>query len=140
VGGKKKILYLVQKNRRPDVAPISLKQAKVKLRKALKDLPNLKPPAVVPAKRTGLNHRCNGSWRLMSSPRRGMDVRPHSYHGRRPTMSDARGPLVLSKAAVKLKPLQLDAMTVADDADFLTRGCRWQKTCRNYIKQGLPLL
>ena len=139
VGGKKKILYLVQKTADPDVAPISLKQAKVKLRKALKDLPNLKPPAVVPAKRTGVEPPLQWFLALDELAPTGMDVRPHLPMGGRPTMSDARGPLVLSKAAVKLKPLQLDAMTVADDADFLTRVAE-AKNLPDYIKQGLPLL
>jgi cytosine/adenosine deaminase-related metal-dependent hydrolase len=138
VGGKKKVLYLVQKTADPVVAPISLKQAKVKLRKALKDLPNLKPPTVVPTGRAGFEPPLQWFLALDELAPTGMDVRPHLPMGGRPTMAAARGP-VSRKAPVKLKPLKLDAMTVADDADFLTRVAA-ARNLPDYIKQGLPLL
>ncbi len=138
VGGKKKALYLVQKTADPVVAPISLKQAKAKLRKALKDLPNLKPPPAIPTGRAGFEPPLQWFLALDELTPTGMDVRPHLPMGGQPTMADARGPAV-KKAPVELKPLKLDAITVADDSDFFTRVAT-AKNLPDYIKKGLPLL
>jgi len=104
----------------------------------LKDLPNLKPPPAVPAGRAGFEAPLQWFLALDELAPTGMDVRPHLPMGGQPTMTDARGPDV-KKAPVELKPLKLDAMTVADDADFLTRVAT-AKNLPDYIKQGLPLL
>jgi len=69
----------------------------------------------------------------------GMDVRSHLPMEGRPTMAEAKGPIELEAAPVELKPLELDPLTVADDADFLTRVAA-EKNLPDFIKQGLPLL
>ena len=139
VGGKKKVLYLAQKTADPDVAPISLKKAKAKLGKALKDLPTLEPPAAPPAMRAGDEPPLQWFLALDELAPTGMDVRPHLPMGGRPTMAAARGPITLKAAPVQLKPLQLDPMTVADDTDFLSLVAT-EKNLPDFVKQGLPLL
>lgn len=138
VGGKKKVLYLAQKTADPVVATISLKKAKTRLAKALKNLPTLQPPAAPRAMRAGMEPPLQWFLALDELAPTGMDVRPHLPMGGRPTMAAARGP-VTPRAPVQLKPLQLDPLTMADDADFLTLVAA-EKNLPDFIKQGLPQL
>lgn len=139
VGGEARVLHLAQKTADPDVAPISLKQAKAKLKKALRDLPDLKPPAMLMPKGLAIESPVTWFLALDELSPTGMDVRHHLPMKGRPTMAEAKGPVTLKVAPVQLKSLQLDSMTVVDDGEFLTDVAK-QKNLPEYIKQGLPLL
>jgi hypothetical protein len=139
VGGEDKVLFLEQKTADPDVAPISIKQAKTKLSKALKGLPDLKPPAMPIAKGVGLEPPLRWFLALDELSPTGMDVRPHLPINGRLTMAEAKGPVDLKAAPIQLKPLKLDSMTVVDDAEFLVQLTQ-QKNLPNFVKKGLPNL
>ena len=139
VDGKKKVLCLAQKTADPDVAPIALKQAQAALSQALQDLPELQLPAAPPPERAGVEPPLAWFLALDEISPTGMDVRSHLPMEGRPTMAEAKGPIELEAAPVELKPLELDPLTVADDADFLTRVAA-EKNLPDFIKQGLPLL
>jgi hypothetical protein len=129
VGGQARKLYLKQQTSDPDVAGIALSKAASQLSDALlniaklaKDVEKPKPAA---ARKLTLDAAAQPVWTLALDEiqDRGEDIRPRlPFNGPR----DFTGP---KRAAVKaaaslplsgiLKPIQLDALTVADDADFL---------------------
>jgi cytosine/adenosine deaminase-related metal-dependent hydrolase len=139
LGGTKRMLHLAQKTADPDVAIISLRQAQTTLSKALKDLPTLKPPAPRPAKRAGLPQPLVWFLALDELTPTGMDVRPHLPMKGRSTMAAAKGPSALKGPPPRLKPLDLDPLTVVDDPDFLALIAK-EINLPAFIKAGLPLL
>jgi len=136
VGGVKRLLYLEQKTSDPDVALISLDQARTKLAKTLKDLPQLKPQAPL---LTRFEQPLTWFLALDELSPTGMDVRHHLPMMGRPTMAAARGPIATKAGPPKLIPLELDPITAVDDSDFLGRLGQ-EANLPAFVKEGLPLL
>jgi 5-methylthioadenosine/S-adenosylhomocysteine deaminase len=139
VGGEKRTLNLAQATADPDVAPISLKQARKALTKALHDLPKLKLSKAAMARRAAFDAPLTWFLALDELGPTGMDVRPHLPFGGRPTMAAAKGPDTSKAGPPVLRALELDPLTVADDEDFLERIAK-QKNPPSYLREGLPLL
>lgn len=139
VGGQKRMLHLAQKTSDPDVALISLDQARKKLTKALKDLPRLKPPAPPRAKLAALAQPLTWFLALDELAPTGMDIRHHLPMFGRPTMAAAKGAALLKAGPLKLKSLQLDPVTVVDDPNFLDLIAQ-ETNLPAFVKNGLPLL
>jgi cytosine/adenosine deaminase-related metal-dependent hydrolase len=135
VGGSKRVLNFAQKTADPDVAPISLTQAKKRLTKALKSLPNL-PPAPV-TRMAMMQQPLTWFLALDELAPTGMDVRPHLPLGGRFTMLDAKGKAAAAPPVIK--PLKLDAVTVVDDSDFFST-LEGEKNLPDFVKTGLPQL
>jgi hypothetical protein len=130
VGGQSRKLYLKQVTSDPDVGVLSLSKAGSQLRDALLNIATLAKQAEKPkpaaAKKLALDATAQPVWSLALDEiqDRGEDLRPRlPFNG----PSDFTGP---KRAAVKvtaaapllstiLKPIQLDPLTVADDAGFL---------------------
>jgi 5-methylthioadenosine/S-adenosylhomocysteine deaminase len=138
VGGQNRMLNLAQSTADPDVDPISLDQARTTLKKTLKNLPNLKLRAA-PAALLHTRATQPLAWFLALDELAptGMDVRPHLPWKGRPTMLAAKGEPV--KAAPKLKPLELDPISVADDEAFLELIGN-ERNLPAFVSHGLPLL
>ncbi|MFB3922576.1 MAG: amidohydrolase family protein [Terriglobia bacterium] len=139
VGGEAKVLNLKQATSDPDVALISLTQARKRLTKALKDLPKLKPPAPPRAALAALYQPPTWFLALDEIAPTGMDVRPHLPLEGRPTMLAAKGPTALKATPPKLHSLKLDPITVVDDPDFLDLISK-EVNLPEFVKQGLPAL
>jgi 5-methylthioadenosine/S-adenosylhomocysteine deaminase len=139
VGGEKRILNLAQVTEDPDVAAISLSQARTRLTKALHDLPKMKFGAAPHAMRATFDQPVIWSLALDELAPTGMDVRPHLPMNGRPTMAAAKGPLALKAAPPKLIALKLDPITAVDDDDFF-KTLAGEKNLPAYVKEGLPLL
>ena len=130
VGGQSRKLYLKQVTSDPDVAVMSLSKANSQMRDALLNIATLAKQAEKPkpaaAKKLALDATAQPVWSLALDEiqDRGEDLRPRlPFNG----PGDFTGP---KRAAVKvtaaapllsaiLKPIQLDPLTVADDAGFL---------------------
>ena len=128
VGGRRRMLFLEQKTGDPDVASVSLAQARTALRSAFKRLPQLareleKPRRVV---RAVLDAPQPVVWSLaldeiqdtgvVLRPRLPFDG-PGDYSGVE-TVATRAAALPLSAI---LEPIGLDPLTVADDSKFLER-------------------
>jgi hypothetical protein len=130
VGGQSRKLYLKQATSDPDVGALSLSKATGQLSDALLNIATLakqlEKPKPAAAKKRILDATAEPLWSLALDEiqDRGEDLRPRlPFNG----PSDFTGP---KRAAVKvtaaapplsaiLKPIQLDALTVADDPSFL---------------------
>ncbi len=121
VGGVVKAMHLDQEEEDPDVAKISLADAKTKLAAALKKLPQLAREA----KRESLsvNQRQPGGaevWSLALDELEdtGVEMRPRLPLPGQQELTGAER-VAVAPVPVTLKPLKLDPLTVADDGDFL---------------------
>jgi hypothetical protein len=126
VGGEQRVLYLKQETEDPEVAALSLAQARSKLADALQNIKELRSaqeaahspekPAAAPQLGAG-------------QPRLALDEFEHTDFTQRPHLpfeGIATGPTDRPAAAAPpissiLSPIALDALTVADDLSFLDR-------------------
>jgi imidazolonepropionase-like amidohydrolase len=149
VGGKLRKLYLKQTTADPNVAALSLNKAIDTMSDALLNIAKLardieKQNRTKP-KTIALDAPVAPVWSLALDEiqDRGEDLRPRlPFHGPR----DLTGPKrALAKATAAaplstvLKPITLDALTVADDADFLDR-IEAQPNIPEPVKKGLRAL
>jgi len=150
VGGEPRQLFLAQASADPDVAQVPLRRAVRTLRKAFHDIADLakeieKAKPVKVARRL-LDAVSPPVWTLAldETCACGIELGPRlPFGGPRDFTGTDRAPRVLAKAAAPLssilKPVQLDALTVADDADFLTRIAQ-QPNVPTAIRNGLSTL
>jgi 5-methylthioadenosine/S-adenosylhomocysteine deaminase len=126
VGGEQRVLYLKQETEDPDVAALSLTQARSKLADALQNIKELRlaqeaahpPEALAEAPQLGAGQ-----------PRLALDEFEHTDFTQRPHLpfeGIATGPTDRPAAAAPpissiLSPITLDALTVADDPGYLDR-------------------
>jgi alkanesulfonate monooxygenase SsuD/methylene tetrahydromethanopterin reductase-like flavin-dependent oxidoreductase (luciferase family) len=150
VGGQSRELFLAQATGDPDVSAVGLGEAQKILIAALHDLPQLakaleKPP---PTRRAVmelvLDRPAPLGWTLALDEIQptGVDLRPRLPFGKARIRTGPQ--LALARASAPplstiLEALPLDALTVADDGDFLER-IQQQRNLPEPIKQGLPLL
>ena len=147
VGGEARRLFLKQATGDPDVAAVSLRTATTRLRAALHDIAKLAKAAERPkpaaARRRVLDAPTRPVWSLVLDEiqDRGVNLRPRlPFHGPR----DFTGPAHAGRGAARaasplstiLKPIRLDPLTVADDADFLTAIAQ-QPNLPAPVKNGL---
>jgi 5-methylthioadenosine/S-adenosylhomocysteine deaminase len=147
VGGQVRWLFLKQQTADPDVAQVSLNTAKRTLSKALRDIAQLaKQLERAPARvRQALDAPEPVVWSLVLDEIQdtGVELRPRlPLNGPR----DFTGPDRMSRRAAVaaaavplstiLKPIRLDPLTVADDADFLDQ-IEAQPNVPDEIRQGL---
>ena len=147
VGGQSRRLYLKQETADPDVAQVPLSKATTTLRKALKDIAKLakKTEKPVPASlaRRLLDPQAEPIWSLALDEifASGVELSPRlPFGGPRDFTGPERAPRALAKAAPPLstilKPIELDPLTVVDDANFLDR-IEQQPNVPAPLKQGL---
>jgi cytosine/adenosine deaminase-related metal-dependent hydrolase len=150
VGGEVRRLYLKQETGDPDVAAVSLRTATAQLSAAFHDIATLakaaEQPKPTPARRRDLDAPTRPVWSLVLDEIQdgGVELRP-----RLPFLGplDFTGPARAGRGTVRaapslstiLKPIRLDPLTVADDADFLTAIAQ-QPNVPPAIKQGLSEL
>jgi cytosine/adenosine deaminase-related metal-dependent hydrolase len=150
VGGLTRKLFLKQGTCDPDVAGIPLSKAASQLSDALlniaklaKDVEKPKPAA---ARMLALNGTSRPVWSLALDEiqDRGEDLRPrlpfngpHDFTG--PKRAAAKVAAAVQPLSGILKPIQLDALTVADDADFLD-AIEHQPNVPAGVKGGLRAL
>lgn len=142
VGGRSRQLFLEQQTADPDVAAVSLAQARAALRKAFRDLPKLAAEIEQPKpKRAAPHARQAVVWSLALDEIQpiGIDQRPRlPFDG----PDDFTGPslAVTPKAAAPLstilQAIDLDPLTVADDKNFLEE-IRKQQNVPEAIRLGL---
>ncbi len=149
VGGAPRRVFLEQATGDPDVAAVRLGTAIETLMTALRDLPKLareleRPKPVAATAARVLDRRQPVVWSLALDELQetGVDLRPRLPFGVRRAMTGPRRPV--ARAAAKplstvLEPLVVDAMTVADDADFFDRIAA-QRNLPDAVKEGLPAL
>jgi 5-methylthioadenosine/S-adenosylhomocysteine deaminase len=147
VGGESRRLFLKQATGDPDVAAVSLRTATARLRSALHDIATLamkaERPTAAAARRRALDAPSLPVWSLVLDEieDRGVDLRPRlPFRGPRDFTGPARAAHGAARAAellsTILKPIRLDPLTVADDADFL-RAIEQQPNLPPPIKHGL---
>ncbi len=145
VGGETRRVYLEQETADPDVKPVSLRTATTTLREAFRDIRELAREAEKPTRvvRRALDAPTAPVWSLALDEIRdtGVDLRPRlPWSGPRDFTGPDRVPRRAAAAAVPLaellEPIKLDAVTVADDADFLIQ-IEAQPNIPNPIKRGL---
>jgi hypothetical protein len=130
VGGQARQLYLEQESADPDVAQVPLGNASSALADALHDIARL-------AKETEKPVRVRSSQRLLDAPEApvwslaldeicscGVELAPRlPFNGPRDFTGPVRAPRALAASApllsTILRPIELDPLTAADDADFL---------------------
>jgi 5-methylthioadenosine/S-adenosylhomocysteine deaminase len=148
VGGESRRLFLKQATGDPDVAAVSLRTATTRLRSALHDIVALAKKAERPTtvRRRALDAPSLPVWSLVLDEiqDRGVDLRPRlPFRGPRDFTGPARAGSGAARAAALLstilKPIRLDPLTVADDADFL-RAIEQQPNLPPPIKHGLRRL
>ena len=150
VGGQDRMVFLQQATEDPDVAAIDLGEAQDTLTEALQDLPTLAkaleqaPTAAQTIMGQALDRAAPLVWSLALDEIQptGVDLRPHLPFGRAGTITGPQR--VMAKASTPplstvVEPLPLDAMTVADDTEFLER-IRQERNLPAAIQQGLPTL
>lgn len=150
VGGHPRQVFLQQATADPDVAAVDLEEAQDTLTAVFKDLPKLakaleKPPPVRRAAAPAvLDRREPVVWSLALDEIRetGVDLRPRLPLGRTGKVTGPRRVMAQATApplSTVLESLPLDALTVADDAEFLERIAK-ERNLPEPIKQGLPAL
>lgn len=147
VGGAARRLFLEQATGDPDVAAVSLRTATARLRNALHRIAKLakaaERPRPITTRRRALDAPSRPIWSLALDEihDRGVDVRPRlPFRGPRDFTGPTRAGRGAARAAAPLstilKPIQLDPLTVADDADFLD-AIEQQPNVPPPIKHGL---
>jgi hypothetical protein len=128
VGGQLRKLFLKQATCDPDVALLSLSKATSQMQDALFNIATLAKEAEKPkpAKRLALDATAQPVWSLALDEiqDRGEDMRPRlPFNGPKDFTGPKRAAVKITAAApllsAVLKPIQLDPLTVADDASFL---------------------
>ncbi len=144
VGGEQRVLYLTQATEDPDVAAISYADAQAKLADALQNIKAIRleqeskhaPAALGAAPAVHEGH-----------PRLALDEFEHTDFTQRPHLKldgVMTGPIDKPEAAAPpisslLSPIQLDALTVADDAGWLDSVGK-EKNLPSYMAPGLRAL
>ncbi len=145
VGGQTRHLYLQQETADPAVAQVSLQTAIATLREAFLDIKKLAREAEKPKKvmRQALDAAAAPTWSLALDEIRdtAVDLRPRlPLRGPRdftgPERVSQRPTVTAGLLSDLLEPIKLDPLTVADDADFLTR-IEAQPNVPGPVKQGL---
>ena len=150
VGDALRRLFLTQAAGDPDVAAVSLHTATIRLRAALRDIATLAKEAETPqaaaTRRRVLDAPTRPVWSLVLDEiqDQGVDLRPRlPFRGPRDFTGPTRAGHGAARAAAPLwtilKPIRLDPLTVADDADFLT-AIEHQPNVPPPIKTGLRAL
>jgi len=144
IDGEKRTLFLKQDTQDPLVGAIKLSQAMSMLGDALSKLPTLAKALEQPRQVSAIGRaRAATTWQLALDELEdtGLDLRPRLQrrNGRGLT-----GPTRHMKAVAKplsqiLQPLELDPLTVADDAEFL-QSLATQRNLPQFVKDGLPTL
>ena len=145
VEGKVRQLFLAQQTGDPDVATISLSVARDKLKVVFKDLPRLalSSSSRNPSRRRGSDAPPPVVWSLALDEIQPTGVvqrtrlpfdGPHDFTG--PDLFTARAAAPLSTL---LQPIELDPLTVADDANFLAR-ITGQPNLPELVRTGLAKL
>jgi len=143
VGSQKRKLNLVQVDADPIVGKLSLKDSVEHLKDGLHRLKDLAKALEKPTQAAAFGLGVAPQWRLQLDHEepQGMSLRPRfaTERGRKPD----RISQILQAAAQPLSqllvPLELDAITVADDPGFLP-AIQQQKNLPDFIKTGLPQL
>jgi hypothetical protein len=150
VGSSPRVLFLDQETADPAVGPVTLAEAKKLLTDALKRLPELAkkleaapPPPAAFAPAAG-----KPVWSLVLDEieETGVELRPrlpfasHRHTGPSPVPMNAAMAAALAKPISQIvKPLKLDALTVADDPDFLDRLAA-EKNLPPFLAPGVKAL
>jgi cytosine/adenosine deaminase-related metal-dependent hydrolase len=150
VGGYAREVFLQQTTADPDVAALELGAARATLTTAFQELPTLAQALEQPARAERvsavrvLDRAEPLVWSLALDELQptGVDLRPHLPFGRARTMTGPRRVVATASApplSSVLEPMPLDALTVADDTEFLDR-IQQERNLPEPIKQGLPTL
>lgn len=147
VGGNPRTLFLEQKTADPDVATVSLSQARTDLQQALRNIRQLAVQAENPQptpRGLALDSPREPVWTLALDEIQatGVEIRPRlPFDGPR----DFTGPSSVATRAASLPlsqllgPIELDPLTVADDENFL-REIEQQPNLPDAVRQGLRTL
>ena len=146
VGGRTRCLYLQQDSADPDVAAVSLCEARTALRKAFRRLPQLarELETATAAPRSALDAPEPLAWSLALDEIQdsGLDLRPRlPYSGPGDFTGPERVSLRAGAAPLSeiLQPIELDPLTVADDPSFLS-DIAAQPNLPEAIRSGLAEL
>lgn len=150
IDGQSRKLYLKQATSDPGVTTMSLSKATQQLKDALQNIASLakeleKPPQPAKAKKRILDAPTPVVWSLALDEIQdtGEDLRPHlPFRGPRDFTGPKRKSAVTAKAqplSAVLKPIDLDPLTVADDANFLDQ-IEQQPNVPDVVKMGLRAL
>ncbi len=132
IGGQIRRLFLKQETADPDVAQVSLRKASTTLEEAFRNIVKLaketEKAKPVHAARHLLDAQAGPVWSLALDEicSCGVEFSPRlPFNGPRDFTGPERAPRALARAAPPLssilKPVELDPLTVADDANFLDR-------------------
>jgi len=150
VGGEQRLLYLAQTTGDPDVSALSFAAAKAKLSDALQNLKavRLEQEAAQP-RRAGLEPLAAAPDVQAGHPRLALDEFEHTDFTQRPHLpldGVITGPRDHTAAgapeqplSAMLSPIELDVLTVADDAGWLD-GLAGEKNLPDYVLPGLRAL
>lgn len=136
VGKQSRRLYLKQVTQDPDVAQLTLNEAIETLTRALKRLPQLAAQLEKPKPVARLARGPQPVvWRLVLDEVEdtGVQLRPRLPFGRRATGARPLSGKGVQPLSQIVEPLELDAMTVADDPSFLDRLAQ-QRNLPQFIK------
>jgi hypothetical protein len=150
VGGSVRMVFLEHESADPTVGMLSLKAAKKALKEALRQLPELAREREQPdaAPRGVLRRLVQGipsqqEWTLALDELEdtGVDLRPRlPLRGEQALTGPTRAPIPLASPLSEIvKPLDLDPLTVADDATFLSQIDR-QLNLPDFVKTGLKAM
>lgn len=148
VAGQSRKLYLKQNTADPDVTAVSLRTAASQLRDAFRNIAKLakeaEKPKSVARRRVALDAPLKPVWSLALDEiqDQGTDMRPRLPLNGPRDFTGATRAAVAAKApplSTILKPIRLDPLTVADDADFLS-AIEQQPNLPVPIKSGLRAL
>ncbi|HET6675352.1 MAG TPA: amidohydrolase family protein [Nitrospiraceae bacterium] len=150
VGGSARMVFLEHESADPTVGALSLKAAMKTLKEALRQLPELAREREQPdaAPRGVLRRLVQGmpsqqEWTLALDELEdtGLDLRPRlPLRGEQALTGPTRAPtLMASPLSEIVEPLDLDPLTVADDATFLSRIDR-QLNLPDFVKTGLKAM
>jgi hypothetical protein len=140
VGGKKRLLNLTHNGADPIPVRLSLREAKGKLEDGLRRLPELARELESPTR--AMPESDEPQWFLLLDHNDTEDeaLRPHLPFGLEglPTGEIVE---VLTRAPLSeiIEPLELDPLTVADDADFLAKLGK-ERNLPDFIIEGLEKL
>jgi len=145
IDGEQRMVFLKQDTQDPLVGAIKLAQAASALEDALSTLPALAKALEKPKPVAALGpKRAPPTWQLALDEIEdtGVDLRPRLRDRRSKTLTGATR-RIAAKAAPPLsqvlQPLELDPLTVADDADFVP-SLATQRNLPQFVKDGLPPL
>ena len=150
VGGEQRVLYLTQSTGDPDVAALSFATARAKLSDALQNLKavRLEQEAAQP-RRAGIEPLTAAPDVQAGHPRLALDEFEHTDFTQRPHLAlngvitgprdHVAGSAPEQPLSAMLSPIELDALTVADDAGWLD-GLAGEKNLPAYLLPGLRVL